>query len=237
MTKGRLEAFSDGVLAVAITLLVLDLKVDVTKHESLWNQLREEWPSFAAYLVSFFVIGIIWVNHHALFTLLDHVDRTMLFYNLLLLLWVSTIPFTTSTLASYVEDGSTSDIRVAVLLYGISNEGMAIGFFLILRHMLTRPLISGTVLPADRRKALLRFGAGSIVYPVVTVVGLFSPLTMYALYLAVLVYYMVDQTAIVPGIAGDTNSSYSTAGARSASSAASAARVEAEADAEIEAAD
>jgi len=86
-------------------------------------------------VISFFVIGVIWVNHHALFLLIDHVDRLMLFYNLLLLLWVSTIPFTTSTLAQYVEDG-TPATRVAVLLYGVSNEGMAIAFFLILRHML-----------------------------------------------------------------------------------------------------
>jgi uncharacterized membrane protein len=199
MGKGRLEAFSDGVLAVAITLLVLDLKVEVSPDESLWHQLRAEWPSFAAYVISFFVIGVIWVNHHALFLLMDRVDRTMLFYNLLLLLWVSTIPFTTSTLASYVENGSASDERVAVVLYGISNEGMAIAFFLILRHMLTKPLVRQLVAPADRRKSLIRFAVGSIVYPVITIIGLISTETMYVLYLATIVYYIVDQTQIIPG--------------------------------------
>ena len=200
MGKGRLEAFSDGVLAVAITLLVLDLHVSATNDApSLWRQLHEQWPAFAAYVISFFVIGTIWVNHHALFVLIDHVDRAMLFYNLLLLFWVSTIPFTTSVLADFLNHGTTTDVRIAVLLYGASNEGMAITFLLIVRHMLYKPLVKGPV-PADaRRKALIRFGLGNLLYPVVTVVGLFSALAMYVLYLATIVYYIADQTQLIPG--------------------------------------
>ena len=198
MGKGRLEAFSDGVLAVAITLLVLDLHVSVEAHHSLWNQVHDEWPSFAAYLVSFFVIGVIWINHHALFVLVERIDRAMLFYNLLLLFWVCTIPFTTSALAEFLKDGTTSDVRVAVLLYGASNEGMAIAFLLIVRHMLYKPLVDGPVDAAARRKAVIRFSLGSILYPVITVVGLFSALTMYVLYLATIVYYVADQTQLLP---------------------------------------
>ena len=100
--KQRLEAFSDGVLAVAVTLLVLDLHADPASLDSLAAQLRQEWPSFAAYLVSFFIVGVIWINHHALFALMARVDRLLMFYNLLLLLFVTTIPFTTSTLASWL---------------------------------------------------------------------------------------------------------------------------------------
>ena len=85
--------------------------------------MHDEWPSFVAYLISFFVIGTIWVNHHALFVLIDHVDRAMLFYNLLLLFWVCTIPFTTSALAEFLSDGTTNDVRVAVLLYGAVERG------------------------------------------------------------------------------------------------------------------
>ena len=81
-------------------------------------QLRHEWPSFAAYVLSFFIIGVIWVNHHALFALAARVDRALLFYNLLLLMWVTTIPFTTSTLASFLRSGG-SDTRWAVVLYGV----------------------------------------------------------------------------------------------------------------------
>src|ERR1700712_2799607 len=159
MGKARIEAFSDGVLAVAITLLVLDLHVSVSDEGSLWDQVHHEWPSFAAYLISFFVIGTIWVNHHALFVLIDHVDRAMLFYNLLLLFWVCTIPFTTSALAEYLRAGTHADVEIAVLLYGASNEGMAIAFLLIVRHMLYKPLVAGVVDLAARRRAVLRFGA------------------------------------------------------------------------------
>ena len=95
MTKARLEAFSDGVLAVAITLLVLDLHLEPSREHSLLSQLLAAWPSFAAYVVSFLVIGVIWVNHHSIFRLAATVDRLLLFWNLVLLMFVTAIPFTT----------------------------------------------------------------------------------------------------------------------------------------------
>jgi uncharacterized membrane protein len=82
-------------------LLVLDLHADAASSDSLAEQLRREWPSFAAYAVSFFVVGVIRVNHHAVFTLASAVDRVLMFDNLLLL-FVTTIPFTTATLADYL---------------------------------------------------------------------------------------------------------------------------------------
>ena len=113
MDRGRLEAFSDGVLAVAITLLVLDLHVDASEgHPSLGHQLRLLWPQISAYVVSFLVIGVIWVNHHALCLLIGTVDRTLLFVNLVLLLFVTTLPFTTSVLADFISDGG-ADARWA----------------------------------------------------------------------------------------------------------------------------
>jgi uncharacterized membrane protein len=88
VTRTRLEAFSDGVFAVAITLLALDLPVAGQGHGPLLHQLAEHWPSFVAYMISFFTIGVIWVNHHALVGNITIVDRTLLFLNLLLLLFV-----------------------------------------------------------------------------------------------------------------------------------------------------
>ena len=82
MTSARLEAFSDGVFAVAITLLALDLAVAGPGHGSLAHQLADHWPSFVAYVVSFFVVGITWVNHHALVDTFVKVDRKLLFLNL-----------------------------------------------------------------------------------------------------------------------------------------------------------
>ncbi len=104
-----------------------------------------------------------------------------------------------------MKDGTTTDVRVAVLLYGVSNEGMAIAFLLIVRHMVYKPLVAGgPVPPAARRTAVIRFGLGSLLYPIVTVVGLFSALAMYVLYLATIVYYIADQTQLIPGTAAAT---------------------------------
>jgi uncharacterized membrane protein len=198
MSKGRVEAFSDGVLAVAITLLVLDLHVDTGSGAGgLAHQLGRQWPSFAAYVISFFVIGVIWVNHHALFSLLSHVDRTLLFYNLLLLMFVTTIPFTTATLADNLL-GAPADVRVAVLLYGASMVGMSISFRAILHRILGRGLLVRPVDAATGRRSLRRFGLGTFVYPLVVVVGLFSPVVMLALYALLTVFYIVEQTPILP---------------------------------------
>lgn len=196
MTKSRLEAFSDGVIAVAITLLVLDLHAEAGGEESLAHQLSAEWPSFAAYILSFFIIGVIWVNHHALFALAAKVDRVVLFANLLLLFWVTTIPFTTSTLASFLRsDGS--DSKIAALLYGLSMEGMSLGFTLILRHLLKHQQTIRPVGVEQGRRAVTRFGLGLAVYPVIVIVGLFSPIAMLVLYGLLTAYYVLEQTPIL----------------------------------------
>ena len=197
MDKGRAEAFSDGVLAVAITLLVLDLHVDATGHGSEADQLRERWPTFAAYVVSFFVIGVIWVNHHALFALIDRVDRVLLFENLLLLMFVTTMPFTTSTLADFVREGG-ADARWAVLLYGISNIGMALGFGAMFSRMVNHGLLA-TPVPADvGKRATRRFGLGSIGYPLATGAGLIWPPLVLIAIGGLALYYTFEQTQLLP---------------------------------------
>ena len=115
MGKGRLEAFSDGVLAVAITLLAFNLHAGVRSKVALATQIREQWPSFAAYVLSFFIIGVIWLNHHYLFQLTNTIDRRLMLYNLLLLLFVATIPYATATYADYALEGG-ADARTAVLV-------------------------------------------------------------------------------------------------------------------------
>ena len=127
MERDRLEAFSDGVIAVAITLLALDLVVAGPGHGALLSQLGDHWPSFIAYLISFFTIGIIWVNHHDLVKNIAHVDRTLLFLNLVLLMFVVAIPFATSTMAKYLT-GDNQDAHVAMAIYCVAFEGMALSF-------------------------------------------------------------------------------------------------------------
>jgi uncharacterized membrane protein len=212
MSTGRLEAFSDGVIAVAITLLVLDLHAAPERDASLWSQLRGEWPSFAAYLLSFFIIGVIWVNHHALLNLAARADRTLMFLNLMLLLFVTTIPFTTSTLASYLRSGG-ADARIASVVYGISMEGMSVSFTLILRHLLRRGLTRRPVSAPDGARAVRRFGTGLVAYPVIAAVGFFSAPLMLILYAALTIFYMTETTPILgastgadPSMAGDSAS-------------------------------
>lgn len=192
-----MEAFSDGVLAVVITLLVLDLHVSAEGGQSLADQLRNQWPAFAAYLVSFFVVGVIWVNHHALVGLLVRVDRPMLFLNLLLLFWVTSIPFTTSTLAEFLRHGGENG-RIAVLLYGLTMEGMSVGFTLMLRRLLRAGLTATPVPAVDGRRALRRFGAGLLLYPLITAVGLWSAGIMLILLALMTAWYIADQTPLLP---------------------------------------
>ena len=112
---GRVEAFSDGVFAIAITLLVLELRIPPgLSSAGLASALREEWPSYAAFLCSFATIGIMWLNHHRLFMLIRRVDRVLLVLNGLLLLGVSVVPFPTAVLADYL--GHDGD-RLAAAVY------------------------------------------------------------------------------------------------------------------------
>src|SRR5258708_27629274 len=127
MNSDGLEAFSDGVFAVAITLLGLGLAVARPGHGSLADQLSGQWPSFAAYAVSFLTIGIIWVNHHTLFKNFARIDRPLLFLNLLLLFFVVYIPFGTSTFAAYLPRGRP-DAPLAPAIYQGVFEGMSLSF-------------------------------------------------------------------------------------------------------------
>jgi len=197
MDKGRAEAFSDGVLAVAITLLALDLHVEATGHGSLVHQLGQTWPSFVAYVVSFFVIGVIWVNHHALFSLINRVDRVLLFENLVLLMFVTTLPFTTSALADFIIEGG-SNARWAVLLYGISNIGMAFSFTIMLSRIVHHGLLVHPVPPEVGNQAIRRFGLGTVIYPAATALGLLWPPLILIAMGGAAIYYMAEQTQILP---------------------------------------
>ena len=114
----RIEAFSDGVFSIAITLLVLGIKVphisDLLPGQSLLQALIAQWPSFLAYLISFFTILIMWVQHHRLFTLIKHSDLPFSYLNGLLLLVVTFVPFPTAILAEHIQHANA---RMAALLY------------------------------------------------------------------------------------------------------------------------
>lgn len=163
MSTGRLESFSDGVLAVAITLLSLDLGVSGPGHGTLAHQLSPRWPSFASCAVSFLVIGIIWVNHHTLFSNLDRIDRGAPFLNPILLLFVVVIPFATATMADYLRAGR-ADSHLAAALYAVVLEGIGLSFALTFLLSAHRGHFRTALDAKGRRKALARFSVGPVAY-------------------------------------------------------------------------
>jgi hypothetical protein len=118
LRTARLEAFSDGVFAIAITLLVLEISVPAGSEEDLLSAVLDEWPSYLAYFVSFASVGAIWLAHTAVTEYLDHADRWLMRLNLLLLLFVSFLPFPTKLLAESVNHEDAG--RVATTIYGLT---------------------------------------------------------------------------------------------------------------------
>jgi uncharacterized membrane protein len=198
MDRSRLEAFSDGVFAVAITLLALDLTVPGHGHGPLLNQLYDKWPAFLAYLISFFMIGIVWVNHHFLVRSITKVDRMLLFLNLVLLLFVVLIPWATGTEASYFPE-NTWDARLAMVLYAAVFLGMSGGFAAIFEWTLHGQRVYQP-LPKERHwAARARFVGGGLVYVVAVIVALFQAVAAFVLIALVAVYYIVENTPASAG--------------------------------------
>ena len=124
---GRLEAFSDGVIAIAITLLVLEIKIPEGTG-SLATRLAEQWPVYVAYLVSFVVVGATWLSHHHLIRDLRGADHGLLLLNLALLLVVSFIPFPTKVVGEELLSHHVEDQRTAALLYALTFLVLALAF-------------------------------------------------------------------------------------------------------------
>jgi TMEM175 potassium channel family protein len=192
MSVGRLEAFSDGVLAIVITLLILEIKVPAGHEGTLGSALAGQWPQYAAFLLSFLIVGIIWLNHHATINLLQRTDHTLQVLNLLLLLPVTVLPWPTALLAEYTHEGTPGDQRVAVLVYGLTSSAMAATFnvlwWYILRHPeLHKPQVTTELLVVRNR----RYNVGLLVYPVATVIGLVSVPLFLVLMLALALLYLL----------------------------------------------
>jgi len=195
MDRGRLEAFSDGVFAVAITLLALNLTVKGPgdHNGTLTYQLGNQWAAYVAYLISFFTIGTIWVNHHMLVSNIMVVTRLLLFLNLVLLLFVVLIPVATGTAADYLAKGGF-DAKLAVAVYGIPLAGMSAGFAGIAEWSMGEGRTRRPVLPDKRWAARIRFMSGGLVYLVVIGLAFVSAPAALALSGVVAVYYIFERT-------------------------------------------
>lgn len=192
LSKGRIEAFSDGVIAVAITLLVLDLRVpEPDGAGNLAYRLFELWPNYAAYVISFAAIGIMWINHHTMLRRLNGVDHTVLLLNLLLLLCIVVLPFTTSLLATYLDvpgDGSVAAVVYAGSFFVTSTVFFSLQALLMLRRpQLLREHRDGS----ESRTILLRAAIAPPTYLIAAAAGLLSPYLTLGICVILGVFYLV----------------------------------------------
>jgi uncharacterized membrane protein len=192
VSTGRLEAFSDGVIAVAITLLVLNIDVPslaMTGKYGLAGALGRNWPVYAAYVTSFLTIGIIWINHHVMISRLREADRTILFLNLLLLLSIGVLPFATSLLAKYLKESNGQHLAAAV--YSGSFLVMSLFFTALNRHILLvkHDKLTRSMPVDERRQILVRSIIGVIPYAIATALAVVSSYVTLAICFVLAVYY------------------------------------------------
>jgi uncharacterized membrane protein len=195
MSKVRTEAFSDGVIAVAITLLALDLHVpDPGGPGSLAHGLGEQWPKYVAYVISFLTIGIIWINHHAMLRRIVGVDHSVLVRNLLLLMTICVLPFSTALMAEYLKAEHGENLAAAV--WGGSFLLMAVAFFAMQRHLLVakQQLLAEHLTPEVRQRVLRRNAIGLLPYAIATLGALLTPYFTLAICALVALFYALPTT-------------------------------------------
>jgi uncharacterized membrane protein len=189
MDTRRVEAFSDGVFAIAITLLVLTFR-DPRAGESVQYALLHQWPSYAAYAVSFLTIGIMWANHHTVMQQIGRVDRTFLLLSVVLLMFVAFVPYPTRIVAEFIRTG---DARAAALLYGAAFTSTALSwaalwFYASLGNRLIAPDADPRVVSGITRSFL----PGTLLYGGATLVAFLSATASVILFGAIALFYALE---------------------------------------------
>ena len=195
LTKNRLEAFSDGVFAIAITLLVIEIRPPTpSEGESLARALWEQWPHYLGYFLSFLVLGVMWLNHHRIFEPAVRVDGIVLVLNLNLLLWAVLIPFPTAVVADFLREGG-DDAKTAVALYGGVILLAAISFTALFVGITREGIVDQLPTPEQVRAARLRFGLGVGVYTGAFLLSWLSPPLALAAHATMAAYYLTEQSS------------------------------------------
>jgi uncharacterized membrane protein len=206
LPTGRLEAFSDGVFAIAITLLVIELHVP-TGHQALVSGLEHEWPRYLGYFVSFAFIGGVWIAHSNMTRFLKAADPDLMRLNLSLLLFVSFLPFTTAIAATHLFASnlafheltiSSTAERVAVVLFGLNLTLAALMLFLMLRHAGRTQEVAADDLAEEELQAFAQQRRSAVLLQAsATVVGAFLPLLAVVFYLALAIFYVIDPIRLI----------------------------------------
>jgi uncharacterized membrane protein len=190
VSTGRVEAFSDGVFAIAITLLILTVEPP-RGGAHLGHELLRLWPAYLAYAISFLTVGIMWVNHHTVFRHFARVDRPLLLLNIGLLMLIAFVPFPTRVAAEFIRSGD--DRRAAALLYGTTMTITAIFFFAVWFYGSRRLLRDDS----DRREVsgiTRSYMPGAPTYGLATLVAFVNASASLALFAAIAVFYALSSS-------------------------------------------
>jgi uncharacterized membrane protein len=183
---GRLEAFSDGVFAIAITLLVLELAVPDAAANDLLGAILAQWPSYLAYVTSFLTIGVFWLQHSAVTSALRAADATLYRINLLVLLLASFLPFPTKLVGQFVDDRDAE--RIAVVFYGLSLLALDLALTIFIRYAAEQRSLIKDHITEDRIDSALLHQPSYAFYGGACAVGLLLPTVGVALFLIIALY-------------------------------------------------
>jgi uncharacterized membrane protein len=195
LRTSRMEAFSDGIFAIAGTLLVLDLAIPAASLPDVGQRLLDQWPIYLAYLVSFATIGQAWLGHSVITEYLDRADSILLRLNLVLLFFVSVLPYPTHMLAEYFSSENAE--RIAVTVYGLNLLAIN-GFISVLWHYaVAEHLVRRDNSEADVRSLTSKLDPSLVSYAVVIGIGLLQPKVAVALYLAIALFVIIPFRAVI----------------------------------------
>jgi len=210
----RAESFSDGVFAVAITVLVFNLLPIADKTAGTgpgtvaltWRNLGVHWPAYLAYLVSFLTIGIMWLNHHTMLSQVSKVDRPVLVLNVFLLMGVVAIPFPTALVADHLtgRDGINGQASVAAVIYGLVMIAISIGYACMWIYLAAHQEVLGARRRIHRpRLSTFRFTIGNAGYVAGTLIALIKPVAALIIFGLLAGYYMLEHLPSLPVEEGD----------------------------------
>jgi uncharacterized membrane protein len=182
MNKTRLEAFSDGVFAIVITLLILDIRLPEVDYSHFGEALKEIFPRILSYVMSFVVIGVYWIAHHNSFQLVNKTNRVFLWMNIFLLLFVSFIPFPTSLLGRYPFQ------TIPVMIYGINLLISNLMGFCMLLYVYRNPQLASPLFTKENfKKQIPLYVCVNSTYLFAIILSPFAPAISYCIYVGVII--------------------------------------------------